>query len=79
VLLCGREVGVSIYRWGSKTSRWAELFYAGPVEPPQDRFNRLVVGLTASLPVRLVNLLVVRQTVSLPVSRSDRSTDPNIG
>jgi hypothetical protein len=25
-----REVGVSIYRWGSKTSRWAELFYAGP-------------------------------------------------
>jgi hypothetical protein len=30
----GREVGVSIYRCGSKTSHWAELFCAGPVELP---------------------------------------------
>jgi hypothetical protein len=29
-----RQVGVSIYRWSSKTSRWAELFCAGPVELP---------------------------------------------
>jgi hypothetical protein len=35
VLLCGeREVGVSIYRCGSKTSRWAELFCVGSVETP---------------------------------------------
>jgi hypothetical protein len=34
VLLCGGEVGVSIYRCGSKSSRWAKLFYAGPVELP---------------------------------------------
>jgi hypothetical protein len=30
----GREVGVSIYRWGSKTSRLAKLFCPGPVESP---------------------------------------------
>jgi hypothetical protein len=35
----GREVGVSIYRWGSKTSRWAELFYVGPVQPPRGRLT----------------------------------------
>jgi hypothetical protein len=33
----GREVGVSIYRWGSQTSRWAELFCTGPVQPPRCR------------------------------------------
>jgi hypothetical protein len=48
-----REAGVSIYRWCSKTSRWAELFYVGPVEPPHGWFNRLVVRLIVSLPVRL--------------------------
>ena len=30
----GREVGVSIYRWGFKTSRWADFGCGGPVEPP---------------------------------------------
>jgi hypothetical protein len=30
----GREVGVSIYRWDFKTSRWADFGYGGPVEPP---------------------------------------------
>jgi hypothetical protein len=34
-LVWRRHVGVSIYRWGSKTSCWAKLFCAGPVEPPQ--------------------------------------------
>jgi hypothetical protein len=35
VLSCvGREVGVSIYRWGFKTSRWADFGYGGPVELP---------------------------------------------
>jgi hypothetical protein len=35
MLFCeGREIGAGIYRWGSKTSCWAELFCAGPVEPP---------------------------------------------
>jgi hypothetical protein len=52
-LVWGREVGVSIYKWGSKTRCWADLFYAVPVEPPQGWFNYLVVRLTVSLPVRL--------------------------
>jgi hypothetical protein len=46
VLLCGERVGVSIYRWGSKTRRLAELFYAwpvqsplGPVQPPRGRLT----------------------------------------
>ena len=30
----GREVGVSIYRWGFKTSRWADFGYGGPIELP---------------------------------------------
>jgi hypothetical protein len=30
----GREVGVSIYRWGFKTSRWTGFGCGGPVEPP---------------------------------------------
>jgi hypothetical protein len=30
----GREVGVSIYRWGFKTSRWTDFGCGGPVEPP---------------------------------------------
>jgi hypothetical protein len=29
----GREVGVSIYRWGSKTSRWPDFVV-------EDRLNR---------------------------------------
>jgi hypothetical protein len=30
----GREVGVSIYRWGFKTSGWADFGCGGPVELP---------------------------------------------
>jgi hypothetical protein len=30
----GREVGVSIYRWGFKTNRWTDFDCGGPVEPP---------------------------------------------
>jgi hypothetical protein len=30
----GREVGVSIYRWGFKTSRWADFGCGEPVELP---------------------------------------------
>jgi hypothetical protein len=30
----GREVGVNIYMWGFKTSRWADFCCGGPVEPP---------------------------------------------
>jgi hypothetical protein len=30
----GREIGVSIYRWGFKTSRWTNFGCGGPVEPP---------------------------------------------
>ena len=30
----GREVEVSIYRRGFKTSRWANFGCGGPVEPP---------------------------------------------
>jgi hypothetical protein len=30
----GREVGVSIYRRGFKTSRWADFGCGEPVEPP---------------------------------------------
>ena len=33
-LVLGREVGVSIYRWGFKTSRWADFGCGGPVELP---------------------------------------------
>jgi hypothetical protein len=29
----GREVGVIIYRWGFKTSRWTDFGCGGPVEP----------------------------------------------
>jgi hypothetical protein len=27
----GREVGVSIYRWGFKTNRWADFGCGGPL------------------------------------------------
>jgi hypothetical protein len=30
----GREIGVGIYRWGFKTSRWTDFGCGGPVEPP---------------------------------------------
>jgi hypothetical protein len=33
-LVLGREVGVSIYRWGFKTSRWADFGCGGLVELP---------------------------------------------
>jgi hypothetical protein len=29
-----RDVGVSIYRWDLKTSRWTDFGCGGPVEPP---------------------------------------------
>jgi hypothetical protein len=62
VLLCGGEVGVSIYRWGSKTSRWAELFYVGSVEPspgsvqlPSGQPDSQSRSQTGRLQVRLVS------------------------
>jgi hypothetical protein len=30
----GRDVGVSIYRWGFKTSRWVDFGCGEPVELP---------------------------------------------
>jgi hypothetical protein len=63
----GREIGVSIYRCGSKTSRWTELSCVGPVEPSPGRFNRLVVRLTVSHAVRLADC------------RSNWSADPDTG
>jgi hypothetical protein len=48
-----REVGVSIYRWGFKTSCWVDFF-------GKDRLNRpcLTVSLSASLTSRLLRSLV---------------------
>jgi hypothetical protein len=34
MLYSGREVGVSIYRWGFKTRCWTDFGCGGPVEPP---------------------------------------------
>jgi hypothetical protein len=52
----GREVGVSIYRWDFKTSRWADF-------DVEDRFTRRWGGytrpwLTVSLTGRLLDSLV---------------------
>jgi hypothetical protein len=40
----GREVGVSIYRWGVKTSRWVDFGCGGPVEPPLGPVQPLGAG-----------------------------------
>ena len=37
----GREVGVSIYRWGFKTSYWAEFFREDRLNRPRGSLNRL--------------------------------------
>jgi hypothetical protein len=34
LIFLGREVGVSIYRWGSKTSHWAEFNGEGRLNRP---------------------------------------------
>jgi hypothetical protein len=50
----GRVVGVSIYRWGFKTSRWADFAV-------EDRLNCpwLTASLSASLTGRLLDSLVI--------------------
>jgi hypothetical protein len=40
----GREVGVSIYRWGSKPRRCTRLFCGRPVEPPLGPVQPLRAG-----------------------------------
>jgi hypothetical protein len=52
----GREVGVSIYRWGFKTSRWADFV----LEYRLGSTNR--GRLTVSLPVRLADWQTAGQT-----------------
>jgi hypothetical protein len=37
--LMGREVGVSIYRWGLKTSRWAEFSWKDRLNRPRGSLN----------------------------------------
>jgi hypothetical protein len=43
----GREVGVSIYRWGFKTSHWADFAMADQLNHPRGWLNQ--PGLTISL------------------------------
>jgi hypothetical protein len=50
---CGREVGVSIYRWGLKTSRWTNFSGETGCTAPG-----LTVSLSASLTGRLLHSLV---------------------
>jgi hypothetical protein len=52
----GREIGVSIYRWGFKTSRWTDFGCGGPVESPQ----RLGLGQADSQAVCQTGRLQVR-------------------
>jgi hypothetical protein len=56
----GREVGVDIYRWGFKTSRWADFAMEDRLNRPRGRLN-----CPWSLPCSLPSVFILSIYVSI--------------